>query len=509
MANLITTEWGFYGRAVEIEEIRKIISSKRWFFCSISGRRRIGKTTLIREALQTKEDRPIFYFLVPDSDERGVIQAFWDAFDILGLDTIEENNPSFPKTRELIQTFSDVAKMIRYLCEQGTIVAIDEFQYFHRKQLSPFTSFLQGHVDDLRETKSGGLFVLGSIHTEMTAILDDRNSPIFNRVTRRISVDHWDFETLFKMFDDQGVTAPELRLFFWAMFEGVPKFYRDCFDLGIFELSEDIRRETLRRLFFEGSSPLKDEAANWFLHELRGRYDTVLKLLAYRGTCSSGELRAEFAKAGPSTDNKLTAYLSTLIDRYGMVERLLPTFATSRQRKARYTIADNFLTAWLGAIARNVDAARIQPIKGPLERADKSLATLEGIIFEKMIRQLIEESSRKGVGDFLLSDFVRGYWNKPDGSDIEIDIVAYNEDDKIVRFGSCKRNQSKHAANELVNFEEHLSKFAKTKDGARFKDWAIQKALYSPRFDDDRREQLTTQGYLCYDLNDFARYLAN
>ena len=83
-----------------------------------------------------------------------------------------------------------MAILIRALCEDGFIVTIDEFQYFHRKSLSPFTSFLQAEVDKLRNTNKGGLFVLGSIHTEMTAILEDQDSPLFNRVTNRISIDH-------------------------------------------------------------------------------------------------------------------------------------------------------------------------------------------------------------------------------------------------------------------------------------------------------------------------------
>ena len=56
MADEITQEWGFYGRAIEQAELEKIISSGRWFFCAISGRRRIGKTTLIQRAMAARPD---------------------------------------------------------------------------------------------------------------------------------------------------------------------------------------------------------------------------------------------------------------------------------------------------------------------------------------------------------------------------------------------------------------------------------------------------------------------
>src|SRR5687767_12467479 len=202
--------WGFYGRSAEQAEIERILESGRWFFCAISGRRRIGKTTLIQRALLKRPDLKALYVQVPDSDERGVVETFRDAMEDAG-----------GLLRNLVDpftgTFRDLAMLIRSFCEMGWIVIIDEFQYFHRKTLSPFASFLQAEVDKLRDTSRGGLFVLGSIHTEMTAILEDRDSPLFNRVTHRIAIGHWDFETLFEMFDEHEVVDVRQRLFLWAL----------------------------------------------------------------------------------------------------------------------------------------------------------------------------------------------------------------------------------------------------------------------------------------------------
>ena len=497
-------DWGFYGRRAEVAEIARVLSSGRWFFCAISGRRRIGKTSLIQQALRERPEIRHFYFQVPDSDERGVVQAFQDAIEDYGADQ---------GTAHKVKTFAHMAEIIAELNGIGFAVIIDEFQYFHRKALSPFTSFLQAEVDKLRGTKKGSLFVLGSIHTEMTAILEDRASPLFNRVTNRIEVPHWDFATLFEMFSVHRIDDPAHQLFLWTLFEGVPKFYRDCFDHGLLRPphagllgAENLRQTTLRRLFFEGSSPLRDEADNWFLRELRGRYDSVLKLLAKEGACSYGGLKAEYARAGGG-EKQIDGYLHTLIERYRMVERLQPIFAGDATRRARYVIADNFLAAWLKAIARNVLMARIQPMEKPVVRADESLKTQEGRAFEKMIRQLMEESSRKGASDFPLTEVVRGYWNKADGSDIEIDIVALNKDDKRLRLGSCKRSAQSHDAEALRVFERHCDRFLATKDGRRFTGWRVEKTLFAPAFSPVQRHDLGSRGYICRDLVDFRRYL--
>jgi uncharacterized protein len=492
-------KWSFYGRRTELSQITSLVESRRWFFCRITGRRRIGKTSLIREALgKLPKPQRIFYMQVPDSDERGVVQAFRDA---LG-DFYEDNN----RFKE-IKSFADMADAIEILCLGGNIVVLDEFQYFHRKALAPFTSFLQAKVDLLRDTDKGGLFVLGSIHTEMTAILDDNASPLFNRITNNIAVEHWDFETLFEMFDAHGVLNGSQRLFLWDLFEGIPKFYRDCFEADVLRDRPDYRSITLRQLFFEGSSPLRDEAANWFLRELRGRYDSVLKILAAKGPCGHGELQAEYTSSGPGTEKQLGGYLKILVDRYRIVERLQPVFSSAESRKGRYYITDNFLAAWLKALARSIESARVLPVDEALARANDALMIQEGVTFEKMIRLLTEECSRKAVGDFPVTKMVRGYWNKADGSDIEIDLVALNEITRTVRFGSCKRSDNAFDATSLFKLDQHLDRFRATKEGRQLYGWHEEKALFSPIFAVNRRKELEGRGYVCRDLRDFAGFL--
>jgi AAA+ ATPase superfamily predicted ATPase len=43
--------WQFYGRSQELDRLREMLARRRWFFCKLSGRRRIGKTALVQQAL--------------------------------------------------------------------------------------------------------------------------------------------------------------------------------------------------------------------------------------------------------------------------------------------------------------------------------------------------------------------------------------------------------------------------------------------------------------------------
>jgi hypothetical protein len=190
-----------------------------------------------------------------------------------------------------------------------------------------------------------------------------------------------------------------------------------------------------------------------------------------------------------------------------MVEKLHPVFAGERSRKSRYVITDNFLASWLRGLARNVQVARIRPVNEAIGRSDEGLRNQEGYGFEKMIRLLVEECSRKGVGDFALTDFVRGYWNKAGGSDVEIDLVAYNDESQVVRFGSCKRSAARHDGSNLRSFDGHIGRFLKSKEGHRFTGWSMQRALYAPVFEVEKRKALEAKGYICRDLIDYAGFL--
>lgn len=272
--------WGFYGREREIEQVAQILRRGRWFFARITGRRRIGKTTLIQHALQAVGQSRFLYVPIPDSGPAGVLSAVADALETFGVEAT-------PPT-----SLADLAQLIETLARSGHVVALDEFQYFNRKHLTEFTSHLQFAVDRLSADAAqvpGGLFVLGSVHADMVALLEDRHAPLYHRLTDHIEVGHLDVASVVAILRAHGEPEPERLLFLWNLFEGVPKFYRDCFEQGVLAAA---RQELLGAMFFRSSSPLRTEADNWFLSELRGRYDVVLKYIARHPGCTHADLVA-------------------------------------------------------------------------------------------------------------------------------------------------------------------------------------------------------------------------
>jgi len=273
----------------------------------------------------------VLYVQIPDFDLAGVLAIVHDFYDLFEVDGARPTD-----LRTLAQ---DLARSIR----AGWTVALDEFQYFHRKALYEFTSHLQFEVDRLAADASqvtGGLRVLGSIHTEMAALLEDRSAPLFNRITDALDVTHLDIASVLEILQAHADHTPERLLFLWNLFEGVPKFYRDCYEQGVLGAS---RAQLLESMFFSSSSPLRNEADNWFLRELRGRYDLVLKYVATHPGCTNGDLVAQARAIDPASEQQMGGYIKTLRERFGMIEKLQPIFAKPTARNGRFYIADNFL----------------------------------------------------------------------------------------------------------------------------------------------------------------------
>lgn len=489
MSDLNRSEWGFYGRREQLDQLRAILARERFFFLRVSGRRRIGKTSLVKEALQAEHRDQVLYIPTPDSDPAGVVanaREFFESFKVGG-----------PLPTDLRSLANAIATAVR----RGYVVALDEFQYFTRKVLYDFNSHLQVEVDRLTADAAhvrGGLIVLGSIHTEMSALLEDRSAPLFNRLTDTLELGHLDVESVIEILRVHSEPTPERLLFLWNLFEGVPKFYRDGYEQDVLGAERSL---VLRTLFFSSASPLRSEAENWFLRELRGRYDLVLKFIARNPGCTNGEIDAHARSEDPASEKQVGGYLKILRERYQMVEQLRPIFSKPTTRNSRYYISDNFLRSWLSALATPAASITFRPVDEAVAEADARLAEAEGHGLERLVGQLYEERARKGRGDFSLSERIRGYW---DSRDTEIDLVALNEPERVLRLGSCKRKVER-SVEDLTHFDGHVRRFLKA--FPRFADWRVEKVAITTRHTLESRRAVERQGCIPQDLVDLTQGL--
>jgi uncharacterized protein len=190
----------------------RIVEAGHWFFCRIEGRRRIGKTTLLGHLARSSDhlSSQLIYMQTPDSDERDVEAT-------LRRSLSEADREDVRALADTVIDFPSIAAAIGELCRAGMVVVLDEFQYFTRAALSPFNSFLQAEGDKLRSAglNRGGLFVLGSLHSEMSALLEHKAAPLYGRITAQLKLDHWDFQDLMSVFRSQFLYMDQFSRLAW------------------------------------------------------------------------------------------------------------------------------------------------------------------------------------------------------------------------------------------------------------------------------------------------------
>ena len=307
---------------------------------------------------------------------------------------------------------------------------------------------------------------------------------------------HLDIGSVLEILRAHADEEPEPLLFLWNLFEGVPKFYRDAYEQDVLDADRDT---VLRKLFFSSASPLRNEADNWFLRELRGRYDMVLQFLASHPGCNNAAIEAHLAQiSGPGEARQIGGHLKILSERYRMIERRLPIFAKPKARSGRYYIRDNFLRAWLSALQKPVSASAFRPLEMLVSQADERLREVEGYALEDLAAQLYEERSRLGLGDFALSERIRGYWDR---SDVEIDLVAVSEDHKSIRFGSCKC-QGERLPRSLPGLAASAQRFLTAHKA--YQGWHVDYVAIAPRITEAEAAEIRRQGCIPQSLGDLC-----
>lgn len=111
---------------------------------------------------------------------------------------------------------------------------------------------------------------------------------------------------------------------------------------------------------------------------------------------------------------------------------------------------------------------------------------------------MVEELSRKKLGDFPLTEQVRGWWDR---GDTEIDLVAVDEGRKTLRLGTCKRNPER-LVNDLAQFDGHIERFLTVMP--RYRSWTVERVAIAPALDTHQRAAIAEKKYLAQDLRELS-----
>ena len=155
----------FYDREQEVAFLRetRVKAESVARFTVVTGRRRIGKTTLIREAYK---DVPFVYFFVARKAESDLCDAYLEEIsEKLGIPTLGSS-----------RHFSEIFRYLMELSQSRSFtLVIDEFQDFFRVNKAIYSE-MQDIWDKYEKTSKINLVVCGSIYSLMQKIFKNKKS---------------------------------------------------------------------------------------------------------------------------------------------------------------------------------------------------------------------------------------------------------------------------------------------------------------------------------------------
>jgi len=399
-----------------LREIR-LRSHETAAFTVMTGRRRIGKTELVKTAFS---DDPFLYLFVTRSAEADLCDGFKARIEAFAGRTIPGRVTKF---RDLFRYLLELAT------ERPLTVVIDEFQDFFRVNPSIFSE-MQREWDEFAARAKINLVATGSVNTLMNKIFREKKEPLYGRDTDRLTVRPFDVSVLKEIlgFYHPGYSPDDL-LALWTFTGGVAKYVALLMNRRAFT------RRKMIDVLVEEDSYFMDEGWAVLVEEFGKDYGTYFSILSAiaRGKTSRAEIVNEIA-------GDVGGYLSRLEDQYGLIAKNQPIFEQTSNKSCRYKLNDNFFRFWFRFVFKHqylVQVRMFDELRGLVMR---DYETFSGQALEGLFRaRFAERQAYSRMG---------GWWDRR--GENEIDLVCENEFSGTLDFFEVKRDAKRydHAALE-------------------------------------------------------------
>ncbi len=240
----------FYDREDELKELEfaKRIADNHKILIVITGRRRVGKTEIIRQFFSKSDS--LYFFVNPKKTSSELLSEF---------SSIITSGLSLPEYVK-IDTWNSFFKVLFDASkEKRIVVAIDEFQRF--SNMEPSVIFeLQKNWD----VHKGQLLLIisGSSIGMIRKIFIEEKAPLFKRAHNILTITPFEFETVRNILEDFGIINIEEQIKLYAIYGGIPMYYLLMGDYRIKDAMSSIEQFLLRDF-----APLKDEVSDIMIEE--------------------------------------------------------------------------------------------------------------------------------------------------------------------------------------------------------------------------------------------------
>lgn len=403
----------FYGREHQKKSLLDMIKKEEQMITLIYGRRRIGKSELIKQSLKESDVQSIYYECKQTTEQNNVdslAEIIADIFD-------------FPKP-----SFSNIEALLNFIfkkSEEKTIILVfDEYPYL-RENVKGLDSIVQSLIDKYKDSSHMKFIICGSYVDTMKELLAKQN-PLYGRIDLTIDLkpmDYYESALFYEGFSNED----KVRLY--SVFGGIPYYNR------LVEADKSVR-ENIINLIASPGARLENEVSMYLNSEISKitNANEVFEALARGFSRYKDILDQSNVSSGPT----LVDVLDKLI-KMQVVKKEAPINDENNKKKAGYFISDNLSLFYYKYIFRNISRMNIMNSEIFYDKYINEDFETEYVpkIFENICKQYLIRLNKAGrieepfekIGKYYYDDSI----NKTNG---EFDIVTL--DDKGYIFYEAK-----------------------------------------------------------------------
>ncbi len=365
----------FIGRKDSKERLRKLLESKKSEFLAVYGRRRVGKTFLIKEYFQYQFD----FFMSGMANATTPQQLFNFDAELSRQSSLVFNTPSsnwmiaFQRLREHLESKTKEWKLV---------IFIDELPWMQTHK-SDFLMALE-HFWNTWAThrKDVLLIVCGSAVSWMLTEVINSTGGLHNRVTSQMKIEPFNLGEAEELLLSKGCQLDRYQIIqLYLCLGGIP-YYLDAVEPG------KSAAQNIQGLFFEKGGLLRNEFHNLYraLFKRHEVYEKVVQILSAK---TNGMSRTEIIQvAGLQSGGTITKVLEDLeesgfITSYPSLDR--------KQKKTSYRLSDYYTAFYFRFLQRPQSSNWLQLIDQPNHRA------WQGVTFEQVCLDHVQQI-KKALG---------------------------------------------------------------------------------------------------------------
>jgi len=403
----------FYNREHEIAQLQRL--SVRAYSGSATmtllvGRRRIGKTELLKQCF--KSDANFIYFFISRKSEVLLCAEFME---------ILEGKVQLPVWGKI----DTLLKFFEFILQQSSMIPLtvvfDEFQELQYLDPSIFSG-IQNLWDTYKKNSKLHLIVCGSIYSIMCNLFENNKQPLFGRADTKIYLKPLKVKCLQQILIDEKKYTPENLLTLYTIVGGVPRY------LELLQMDHAWPLSSILATMLSANSFFISEGKNALIEELGKDYRIYFSILSLIATGKTARSAIESV-----LQISVGGYLENLEQEFSILRRHKPIFAKENSRTQKYFIEDNFFNFWFRYFYKHQSALEIGNFNYVINIIKEEFSVYSGKYLELMLRELLADS-----GEY---NRIGSYWDKDNIN--EIDIVACNDHEKKLVIAEVKLQHKK------------------------------------------------------------------